>query len=141
MAGPIKTRTKSKPLGGKKPVEKEKPLTGDKEPRLKLQIDMRDGSRLGPGKIKLLEAIDRAGSLSQGAIEMGISYRRAWLFMTQINETFDQPAISTPASGRGGAPSQLTDFGRELISTFRKMERDAERAAGRGMSWMRQHER
>lgn len=108
---------------------------------LKLQIELSDGSRLGPGKIMLLEAIDRAGSLSRGAEEMGISYRRAWLFMRQINESFDEPAIETPAGGHGGAPSRLTEFGQRLITAYRKIEAEAERATAREMAWLRRHSR
>lgn len=140
MALAKKTRKKSKSdtPTKKKRLQRKK---SEMQPSLKIQIDLSEESRLGPGKIRLLEAIDKAGSLSQGAAEMGISYRRAWLFMTQINETFDKPAIATSPGGRGGAPSQLTDFGRELITTYRKMEMEAERAASKGMSWILEHRR
>lgn len=139
----VASTKKSKKASSKKKFRKRPAGTENKnapaQATLKLQIDLKDGSRLGPGKIMLLEAIDRAGSLSQGAAEMGISYRRAWLFVSQINDSFDHPAISTPASGHGGAPAQLTDFGRELIAVYRKLEADAERASSKAMTWVRNH--
>lgn len=115
--------------------------SGQTAPEIKLQINLSNGARLGPGKIELLECIDRAGSLSQGAAQMGISYRRAWLFMTQINNSFDQPAIATPPGGQGGGASKLTDFGHQLIAKYRQMELEAENAARSGITWIGRHSR
>lgn len=106
---------------------------------IKLQIDFPSGVRLGPGKIALLEAIDSAGSLSRGAAAIGMSYRRAWLFMQQINQAFDQPAVSTPESGQGGGPAKLTEFGRELIRQFRSIEKKAITSGGDVLNWLDQH--
>lgn len=108
-------------------------------PRLKIQIDFPGGARLGPGKIALLEAIDSEGSLSRAAEKLTISYRRAWLFMQQINEAFDQPAVATPESGHGGGPARLTAFGKELIRHYRTMEDEAGRAGQQTIAWLERH--
>ncbi|MGH8717510.1 MAG: winged helix-turn-helix domain-containing protein, partial [Burkholderiales bacterium] len=39
------------------------------------------GRAMGPGKADLLEAIERHGSISAAAREMGMSYRRAWMLV------------------------------------------------------------
>lgn len=106
---------------------------------IKLQIDFPGGVRLGPGKVALLEAIDSAGSLSRAAAEIGMSYRRAWLFMDQINQAFDQVAVSTPEHGHGGGPAKLTDFGRELIRQYRSIEKKAISSGGEILSWLDEH--
>jgi hypothetical protein len=49
-------------------------------PVVRFRIDFAEHSSVGPGKICLLEAIRDAGSLSQAARNIGMSYRRAWLF-------------------------------------------------------------
>lgn len=116
------------------------PRSGRDHPRLKLQIDFPGGARLGPGKIALLEAIDREGSLSRAAEALAISYRRAWLFMQQINQAFDVPAVATPESGHGGGPAKLTDFGRELIRAYRTIEGEAGRAGQQTMAWLERHQ-
>ena len=139
MSASMKSAKKSKSRGMKSGTDADLHKGPSKRPVLKIQVELADGSRLGPGKIMLLEAIDRAGSLSRGADEMGISYRRAWLFMKQINQSFDQPAISTPAGGHGGAPCKLTEFGRQLIEVFRKMEADAEQASSKELAWLTRH--
>jgi molybdenum-dependent DNA-binding transcriptional regulator ModE len=50
-------------------------------PVIRFRIDFAANSWVGPGKIELLEAIRRHGSLSQAARSLGMSYRRAWLLV------------------------------------------------------------
>lgn len=107
---------------------------------VKLQINLPGGKRLGPGKIQLLELIETEGSLSRAAEKMGISYRRAWVFVQQVNAAFDEPAIATPEHGHGGAAAKLTDFGRQLISRFRELEEAANSDGSRFLKWLARHE-
>ncbi len=53
--------------------------------RLSIRLDLTSGDRIGPGKIALLEAIQEAGSISGAARALGMSYRRAWLLVEEIN--------------------------------------------------------
>jgi molybdate transport system regulatory protein len=108
--------------------------------RVKIQIDLPAGGRLGPGKIALLELIESEGSLSRAAEAMGISYRRAWLFVQQVNACFDERAVATPEGGHGGKAARLTDFGRELIGKFRELEQLANSQGERVVSWIARHE-
>src|SRR5678816_3574093 len=63
-------------------------------PTIRLRIDLSPDSALGPGKIALLEHIETSGSLSQAARELGMSYRRAWLLLNDINGMFSEPATT-----------------------------------------------
>lgn len=108
---------------------------------VKLQLDLPGGARVGPGKIRLLELIEEAGSLSRAAEAMHVSYRRAWLFVQQINQAFDEPAVSTPEHGHGGAAARLTDFGKELIRRYRDMEAQAEKGSADVLDWLESHQR
>ena len=107
---------------------------------VKLQLDLPGGARIGPGKIRLLELIEEAGSLSRAAEAMKVSYRRAWLFVQQINKAFDEPSVSTPEHGHGGAAARLTDFGKELIHRYREMELRAEGGNEGALKWLAQHQ-
>jgi hypothetical protein len=49
-------------------------------PHLSIRLDFANGDRIGPGKIALLEAIQAKGSITAAALDLGMSYRRAWLF-------------------------------------------------------------
>ena len=100
-------------------------------PVVRFRVDFGRDAAIGPGKIALLEEISRAGSLSQAARDLGMSYRRAWLLLASLNTAFREPVAVTATGGRGGGGAQLTPFGRELVSLFRAFERDTQaRAAG-----------
>lgn len=133
----LTTRTKPRQRGPRAATaENGSNAAGTPHLEIKLQVNLPGGSRLGPGKIRLLELIDSEGSLSRGAEKMGISYRRAWLFVQQINQTFDAPSIATPEGGHGGGPARLTPFGRELVERYRDLERAATRASADTLSWL-----
>ena len=46
--------------------------------RVTLRLDFDADRRLGHGKVSLLEAIRRSGSISAAGRDVGMSYRRAW---------------------------------------------------------------
>ncbi len=83
---------------------------------------------LGPGKVDLLEAIERAGSISAGARELGLSYRRAWDLVDTMNHCFKQPLVERVKGGKGGGGAQLTDHGRQALKLYRTMETKALKA-------------
>ena len=85
--------------------------------------------KLGPGKIELLERIGRCGSISEAAREMEMSYRRAWLLVAELNQGFRNPVVAAQTGGKGGGHAELTKFGREVITHYRAIVRDAEAAA------------
>ena len=74
---------------------------------------------LGPGKIALLENIERTGSLSAAARALRMSYRRGWLLLEDLNTSFATPVAQLSVGGRGGGGASLTTFGRELVAAYR----------------------
>lgn len=96
--------------------------------RLRLRIDF-DGNRaLGPGKIRLLELVGETGSISAAGRAMDMSYRRAWLLVDAMNQTFRKPVVVARGGGAGGGGASLTPFGEELVGRYRTMEHAAQRA-------------
>lgn len=91
-------------------------------PRIRFRVDFDERCSVGIGKIRLLEAIERTGSLSRAAREVGMSYRRAWLLIDSLNGEFDTQVISATVGGSGGGGAALTAFGGELIAAYRKLE-------------------
>lgn len=91
-------------------------------PGIRFRVDFRDQRSVGIGKISLLEAIARTGSLSQAARDIGMSYRRAWLLIDSMNNDFDTAVTSATAGGAGGGGAHVTPFGRELIQAYRELE-------------------
>lgn len=90
-----------------------------------------DDARLGPGKIALLEAVQRTGSIAAAGREMAMSYRRAWLLIDSLNRMFDAPVVIASPGGANGGGATLSALGRALVDAYRAMERDATDAVRR----------
>ena len=90
--------------------------------RPRLRIIFAAGRKVGPGKADLLEAIGRTGSISAAGREMGMSYRRAWLLVDEVNRIFKEPVVVAAAGGTHGGGANLTDFGRALVAAYRRIE-------------------
>jgi molybdate transport system regulatory protein len=97
--------------------------------RLTLRVDFGAGRSIGPGKIRLLEAVDRDGSISQAGRALGMSYRRAWLLIDDMNRCFRQAVVSAKPGGSQGGGAVLTPFGVELVRDYRAIEAAAAAAA------------
>lgn len=87
--------------------------------RLTLRLDFANGERLGPGKVALLEAIGRTGSISAAGRSLGMSYRRAWELVDSLNRSFCEPVVATRHGGERGGGALLTPFGARLIEGYR----------------------
>ena len=93
-----------------------KPIT------VRLRIYFGSALAIGPGRIELLEGVQRTGSLSQAARDMGMSYRRAWLLMQSLNESLSSAASVAARGGRRGGGATVTPTGRALILSYRRSE-------------------
>jgi len=91
-----------------------------KAPLIRFRVDFTEHSNLGPGKVALLEEIRKYGSLSEAARRMRMSYRRAWLLLDSLNNSFDVPATVNSTGGRGGGGAEVTPFGVLLIERYRE---------------------
>ncbi|OAN64820.1 winged helix-turn-helix domain-containing protein [Sphingomonas sp. TDK1] len=92
---------------------------------LKLQIACGEALAFGPGKADLLEAISATGSISAAARKMGMSYRRAWLLVDEMNRCFDPPLVETLRGGGLERGARMTETGTAVLEAYREMERDA----------------
>jgi molybdate transport system regulatory protein len=96
---------------------------------LSLRIDLPRGGRIGPGKIALLEAIGREGSISAAGRALGMSYRRAWELVDALNHQLGTPMVAATAGGARGGGATLTEAGLALVADYRAIERAAAEAA------------
>jgi len=93
--------------------------------RLTVRVDFGSDRALGPGKIRLLEAIRNTGSISQAGRALDMSYRRAWLLVDDMNRCFREAVVATQPGGAQGGGAALTPFGEELIENYRAIEAQA----------------
>ncbi len=66
---------------------------------------------LGEGRVSLLKAIDKTGSLSKAAKSIGMSYKKAWSLIDAVNKRAEQPVTTSSIGGKGGGGAELTDYG------------------------------
>lgn len=92
------------------------PLTG----RIALETPL--GAVLSDSRIRLLEAIDRCGSLNRAAREVPLSYKAAWDALEAMNNLSPEPLVHRSTGGAGGGGTKLTDYARRLIGLYRAME-------------------
>jgi molybdate transport system regulatory protein len=93
--------------------------------RLTLRLDFDGERRLGPGKVALLEAIGRTGSIAAAGREFGMAYRRAWLLTDELNHMFAHRLVETRGGGRNGGGALLTAAGSTVVAMYRSAERKA----------------
>ena len=105
--------------------------------RLSIRLDLTSGDRIGPGKIALLEAIRATGSISAAARKIGMSYRRAWLLVDEINRIFREPLVEKQMGGSGGGGAKLSKLGREVVGRYRAIEGAAATASAADMRALR----
>ena len=93
--------------------------------RLTVRVDFGSDRAIGPGKIRLLEAIRDTGSISHAGRRLGMSYRRAWLLVDDMNRCFRDAVVRAQPGGREGGGAALTRFGEELVRSYRAIVADA----------------
>ena len=97
--------------------------------KFRLRIYRDEGIAIGPGKIALVEAIAETGSISAAARHLGMSYRRAWLLIDELNRALRKPAVVGAAGGKHGGGATLTPLGVELVKRYRSIEDTSRLAA------------
>ncbi|WP_417678884.1 winged helix-turn-helix domain-containing protein [Pseudodonghicola sp.] len=97
----------------------------DDLPKLRLRVVFAPGRMLGPGKADLLELIQRSGSISAAGREMGMSYKRAWSLVEEMNAMFRAPLVQSVRGGAKGGGAQLTETGITVLEQYRALERAA----------------
>ncbi len=95
-----------------------------------VRIDLGPHGRLGPGKLKLLQQIDKHGSISAAGRAMNMSYRQAWSLVDQLNQAFIEPVVSSQTGGKSGGGASLTEFGKLLVAHASAVVTAAQKTAG-----------
>jgi molybdate transport system regulatory protein len=98
---------------------------------LKIQIACGDALAMGPGKADLLEAIIEHGSISAAGRALGMSYRRAWLLVDEMNRCFDPVVVETIKGGGRERGARVSPTGLAVLTAYRDMEREASAIADR----------
>ena len=87
-----------------------------------------DGKAFGEGPYQLLKRIEEKGSLHQAAIDMKMSYRKAWNTLRSIENRLGFHLINRQVGGVSGGGSQITDTGRQLMKQYEGFSKDVKEA-------------
>ncbi|MFH1593829.1 MAG: LysR family transcriptional regulator [Candidatus Omnitrophota bacterium] len=92
----------------------------------------KDGKQIfGEGKSEIFKRIRKHGSINKAAKSMGISFRHAWSYITEVEKRLGKPLIERTKGGRGGGGSGLTAYAAELVEKYDKLKRAVDSFADR----------
>lgn len=104
---------------------------------LHLRVVLGGEVAMGPGKAELLEGIAETGSIAAAGRRMGMSYRRAWTLVEEMNGMFRAPLVDAAKGGAGGGGAVLTAEGQRILAVYRRLEQAAAQAGAREVAVMR----
>ena len=99
---------------------------GTWEARLRLWIDIGGHNALGPGKVRLLNAIATGKSLSAAAKQLRMSYRLAWKHLRLIEQWTGIAVVEPRRGGRSGGGTELTPQGKALLKAYHTFRHEVE---------------
>jgi len=96
------------------------------EPKVKLWMEKNGLLVFSDYRAELLQRIAETGSLAEGAQRMGLSYRRAWGKIKEIERNLGVRLVQSEVGGRGGGATRLTAEGERLLALYRRFRRAVE---------------
>lgn len=105
----------------------------------RIRVTRGEDIAVGPGKVALLEAIAREGSITAAAKSLGMSYRRAWMLVDTMNRNFRTPVVEAGAGGSHGGGAALTPLGQDVVLRYRRIEATAAEAASADIRGLEAH--
>ena len=85
-----------------------------------------DNKIFGPGAAELLEGIRKEQSLRRAALNMEMSYNKAWNIVNNIEKNIGFKIVERQTGGIGGGGAVLTKEGEVLLDKYRAFTADVE---------------
>ena len=101
------------------------------EPRIKLWVEKDGALVLSDYRVQLLQHIGETGSLAEAAQRMGLSYRRAWGKVREIEKNLGVTLVQSETGGAGGGGSHLTRQGERLVALYQRFKQLMESDLGK----------
>ena len=97
--------------------------------KFRLWINTKDGiNALGDGKWRLLNTIEKTGSLASACRDLDISYRKAWGDLAKMQKALNVRLIEKHRGGEKGGDTRLTPYGKRLMKAYQRLHNDIEKA-------------
>jgi molybdate transport system regulatory protein len=101
------------------------------EPRIKLWVEKDGMLVLSDYRVQLLRHVGETGSLTEAAQRMGLSYRRAWGKIREIERNLGVKLVESEVGGAGGGSSHLTTEGERLVALYQRFRKAMESDLGK----------
>ena len=89
----------------------------------KVWIEKNGKPIFGEGKSRLLQAIEKTGSINEAARSMGISFRRAWSYIRTMERRLGFLLVDKSRGGKGGGGSSLTEEAKRFLARYEKLNK------------------
>jgi molybdate transport system regulatory protein len=86
---------------------------------LMLRLKLPKGAVFGPGKAELLACIEAEGSISAAGRQTGMSSKRAWSLVEEMNASFVAPLVESSRGGASGGGARVTETGLRVLTLYR----------------------
>ncbi|MBU0570911.1 MAG: LysR family transcriptional regulator [Candidatus Omnitrophica bacterium] len=88
------------------------------EVRSKIWLEENGKLIFGEGKSKIFKAIQEFRSINKAAESMGISFRHAWSYISEIEKRTGVKLVERVKGGAGGGGSRLTEYATEIMRKY-----------------------
>lgn len=92
----------------------------------KIWLDYR-GRAFGDGPARLLDGVEQSGSLRKAALELGMSYNKAWRILHAAEQRLGFPLLDRSVGGSLGGGSHLTREAQDLLNRYRALAAEADK--------------
>lgn len=99
--------------------------------KMRFRVQIKHAVAIGPGKADVLQGIADTGSMAEAGRRLGMSYQRVWALVKAMNADFVEPLVTTQRGGAAGGGAMLTTAGVQVLTIYRTIEGDAQRAVAR----------
>lgn len=96
--------------------------------RSKVWLEVNGDPIMGRGRLEILQAIDRRGSILGAAGDTGIPYRKIWGAIRDMEHAMGQSLVIASRGGNQGGGSSLTEVARDLVERFERLQEGMEEA-------------
>lgn len=103
-----------------------------KKLKVRCWIELDDSRFFGPGRAELLDLIVVHGSVSKASKAMGMSYKKAWDMVNDLNSRGPEAFVILQKGGQKGGFAILTDFGSRFLKKYKELDEKIKTIAQEG---------
>lgn len=92
-----------------------------KELRVRYWIYLDGDKFFGIGRAELLKHIRESGSIANAAKAMGMSYKKAWAMVDDMNSKAKVPYVVAKKGGKKGGGTELTEAGKKMLEAYDRL--------------------